>query len=266
MPLIGSPDSPNPHYFYTRSAYHWYDVLEMQRLFEFRLERLRGGRYLVYLMKSTIMITLIACLLATTVDARLGESLRQIESRIINTSPRKAVEYDSDAFHAMLGNQAKVEKPYQKLLETLGELGVELDEHYYWKTDRPEKVATSNDIENRPDSGWDYHILLYKGQSAIEFYRRLGKSLDEYELNLLLEVNKSTAWTVVDKRDLPEVRLFDYNYELSDGRLRAVKVRNFGLMIYESALETKAAEKLAKASAAEDGDNRESAPGAVLGF
>ena len=216
-------------------------------------------------MKLPITITLLACVLATCLDARVGESLRQIESRLINTSPRRAVEYNTEAFIEMLG-KSKSDKPYQKLLDTLSEADIEFEAHYYWKTERPDRIATSNDIEEKPSSGWDYHVFLYKGQSAIEFYRRLGKSLDNYELQLLLEVNKSDAWTVVNKKDLPEERIFDYTYERADGRLRAVKVSNIGLLIYETALETKAAEMLAKASTAEDSDQKAAAPGAVLGF
>jgi len=108
-------------------------------------------------------------------------------------------------------------------------------EYDYFKTDdgSPAVKKMGNPASA---TGWELYVYDYKQVSVLEIYHRLGASLEDAEVEALLNVNHgSSTWTrnhvdssrtaLLDS-DSTDASFIGYDYERVDGLLRAKRVGN----------------------------------------
>jgi len=95
----------------------------------------------------------------------------------------------------------------------------------YWKS------AVANQLSN--DNGWMMHVFYVGGRSALEAYRRVGDSLNEFEVRALLAANRGTSSWRKMSNDGGGTSGIGYDYELEDGSMRA-KQQGDWLMIFST--------------------------------
>jgi hypothetical protein len=132
----------------------------------------------------------------------------------------------------------------------------DLNEHIYFKTDDGSPAAAKLQPILPTITGWEYHIILYKGISVLEIYRRIGVPLADAEVNHLLDVNRNGATWGRDSADgagtddntdylagggdntsnTPADTYLGYTYQRDDNKLRAIRKGN-DLVIFSTGLD-----------------------------
>lgn len=151
--------------------------------------------------------------LATETEARVGESIREIESRL--TTQRTGLRYPDHRVEALIQHRSV---PYRGLLEFFPE---QVEHHLFYKP-AEDRRASNRDIEeqNFPE-GWHLHVVTLRDNSIFEAYRRLGAPLTDAEVEGLLLMHRGTSkWVRVSSNERGD-SAFDYQFEREDEKLRA---------------------------------------------
>ena len=114
--------------------------------------------------------------------------------------------------------------------------------------------------------GWDLHVLYLRGESVLEVYKR-SRTISEYEFNMLLKLQAAGGfWKKVERNtkaaedgEESPPTAFGHDMERSDGKVRAKKLGDDSLLVYNAELDTRLT-RSRKASL------RELAPASVSGF
>lgn len=148
--------------------------------------------------------------------ARVGETQGALEKRILQPGLGKLFSRVSDA-------AKDKEKPRKKdddyLKDIRAMVPADAHEMTYWKS------AVANQLSN--DTGWKIEVLFVGGRSVLESYRRVGDSLNEFEVRGILALNKGNSSWKKSGRDNSGVNGIGYDYELEDGSLRAKQQDNW---------------------------------------
>lgn len=139
-------------------------------------------------------------------------------------------------------------------------------ERRYWKSAVPNMLSNEN--------GWRVHVFFHEGRSVLEAYQRVGDTLSEFEIQIILRANQgSSEWRKVEPESLEtKSSAIGCDYQLADGSLRA-RVTGDWLMVYSVKLDSHVREqlRLIQQSNLHQQEERErlrqiAAPGSTAGF
>jgi hypothetical protein len=190
------------------------------------------------------------------VFARVGETQDVIERRMLQPNLGKV-------FFRSKDKDAKEEK--ERLKEEREQIFNDAQKFFpddtresvYWKSALANKMSSEN--------GWKVHVFYMGGRSSLEAYRRVGESLNEFEVRALLAVNRgNSVWKKVDQKG-GGINGIGSDYELEDGSMRA-KQKGDWLMIFSARLDTYVIEQQKTAKALSDREAERKAPESVIGF
>jgi len=162
--------------------------------------------------------------------ARVGETQADVERRILQPNLGKLY------FRAKDKDKESRDAERERLREERELPFAEAEQFFpadarlavYWKS------AVANQLSN--DNGWKVHVLYVGGRSALEAYRRVGDSLNEFEVRALLAANRGgSSWRKMSN-DGGGTSGIGYDYELEDGSMRA-KQQGDWLMIFSTRLD-----------------------------
>lgn len=205
----------------------------------------------------------VACLLAillltNPLDARVGESRSDIESRLTAAG---GIQYRD---RAIVSNRSRG-MPYTRYMQYLDTMGT--FEIYYKTFDGTRAKPSEIEVKNR-NPGWELHVFYANDRSVMEIYSST-EEITEYELNQLLAFNSGGAyWEKASKEAIqeaaentedPRPSAFGYNFERSDKRLRASTGNKSTLLIMSADFDIKLAQ-------VEESDLQQSAPVSTRGF
>lgn len=208
------------------------------------------------------LIASLAALLATLtlVQARVGESQTQLESRLL--SDRTAVKIPSRDVTAKLEHRSV---PYRGLLRHLPQ---EFEHVIYYKPAERARASRA-DLSAEFPEGWEVHVIYHRGRSLFEAYRRNGAGITRYEEEGILLLNRRDSYWKRIPQDQARDTAIGYNYELDDGTLRAFRQGPY-LIIYNAEMDKKLKEAIdairAEERAEADALAQQKAPDSLQGF
>lgn len=211
-------------------------------------------------------LLLIASVLTSSLSARVGETLGDVERRILQPNLGKLFfrVKDKDKDQREAERQQQREEREQPFHAARPFFPGETVERIYWKS------AISGQLSN--ENGWKVHVFFVGGRSVLEAYRRVGESLNEFEVRALLAANRgASSWKKISGEG-GGTNGIGYDFELEDGSLRA-KQQNGWLMIFSAKLDgyvveqQKAAKEIRDRELAEQKlEQQNKAPESVAGF
>lgn len=212
-------------------------------------------KYPVQLLSLAVfsVILLAGFLTPAEVDARIGETQRSIEGRLLSAG---GIVYRDDGVEA---NRRKG-MPYTRYADYFPST---VEVRIYFKTDDGRKPTSSEVDSNRMSAGWDLHVVYLSGKSVMEVYKR-SKAMSEYEFNQLLAIHAGGSfWKKVEKDEVGEeeemISAFGVDMVRDDGLVRAKKMGSDTLLVIDATID----EKLAGLKTS---DLLEKAPLSVSGF
>jgi len=162
--------------------------------------------------------------------ARVGETQDAVERRLLQPNLGKVYfrAKEKDVNPRELERQQAREEKDQPFHDSRPYFPSDTREGIYWKS------AVANQMSS--DSGWKVHVFYAGGRSMLEAYKRVGDSLNEFEIRALLSANRgASSWKKVSG-DGGGTNGIGYDYELEDGSLRAKQQGNW-LMIFSTKLD-----------------------------
>lgn len=203
---------------------------------------------------------------APSAFARVGETQDVVERRILKPNLGKTFfrpkSKDKDDRNAERERQK--EEREQPFYEVRKFFPAGTTEAVYWKS------ALSTQLSS--DNGWKVHVFYMGGRSGLEAYRRMGESLNGYEVRALLAANRgASSWKKVTVEGGGTSGIA-YDFELEDGSLMAKQQGNW-LMFFSGRLNTYVIEqqKIAKELSDKEAEalkleQQAKAPESVMGF
>jgi hypothetical protein len=158
--------------------------------------------------------------------ARVGETQEELERRLFQPfigkfQPR---EKNPDPFKE---EEALRHQPFHEFRPLFPP---SIREGKYWKSSVPNVLSNEN--------GWRMHVFYHDGRSALEAYQRVGDTLNEFEIQNILNAHQGASeWRKIEP-DTLEARAsaIGCHYQLADGSLRA-KVINGWLLVFSVRLD-----------------------------
>lgn len=210
-----------------------------------------------------------ACLVAGAVicpcllQARIGETQDVLEKRLLQPGLGKL--YPRTPATADAAKDRPRKKEDDPLKDIRSFLPGETREMLYWKS------AVANQLSN--DSGWKVDVFYVAGRSVLEAYKRVGDTLNEFEIRGILNANRgSSSWKKNGDASGGDVNGIGYDYELEDGSMRA-KLQDNWIIVFATKLDNYVMQQQQVAKAAKDAllnqQKREQAlkaPESVSGF
>lgn len=158
-------------------------------------------------------------LAAGAVQARIGDTPEQMSARMLQPDLGKNFTWPRD-FSERDKERERREfplTPFNHLLPTTAE---DWREQIFWKS------ALRKQLSN--DDGWRVHVFHLKGRSVLELYRRVGSSLNEFEINAILgRMRGNQTWRRVARKDNADTVL-GYDFELGEGAEATLRARRQG--------------------------------------
>jgi len=201
--------------------------------------------------------------------ARIGDTPEQMSSRIMQTNVGKNFYWPRDMSPREKERQLRdiPLTPFSHLLPTAAE---EWKEQIFWKSA----------LHRRPsdDDGWRVHVYYLNGRSVVELYRRVGKPLNEFEINAILSrMRGGQTWRRVPKKEgqKQEDTILGYDFALGEEGADVLRARKQGdwLIVYHKRFDDYLAarkerwdETEAQRKAELAVENEKSAPISVDGF
>ncbi|HSH94287.1 MAG TPA: hypothetical protein VK968_09085 [Roseimicrobium sp.] len=206
-----------------------------------------------------IFITLVASL---SVSARVGETQDEFERRILQPSVGKFVPKDKNADPSR-EEEIQQQQPFNQFKVNFPE-GTR--ERKYWKSAVPNMLSNEN--------GWKIHVFFLSGRSVMEAYQRVGDSLNEFEIQIILRANQGVSeWHKVESDSAEaQASVIGCDYQLADGTMKARIVGDW-LMVYSAKLDAHLKEQIKLSEAARASQHEEkvrqqqlNAPATTSGF
>ncbi len=192
--------------------------------------------------------TQVAALLALSVivfpavlGARVGETQDVLEKRLLQPGLGKI--YPHASADASKDKDKFRKKDDDPLKDVRLFLPVETREMLYWKS------AIANHLSN--ETGWKVDVLYVAGRSALEAYKRVGDSLNEFEVRGILNANRGNSSWKKMSNDGGGVNGIGYDYELEDGSMRA-KQQDSWIIVFATKLDNYVMQQQVIAKAASD--------------
>lgn len=217
---------------------------------------------------ASISAAVLSLCLISPLCARVGETQADVERRMLQPNLGKTFFRSKPDDPREERERAKEERE-QPFYEVKKFFPAEKKEGIYWKS------AMSTHLS--PDNGWKVHVFYIGGRSTLEAYRRVGESLNEFEVRALLGMNRGgSSWKRVERKEGEgrggETGGIGYDFELEDGSMRA-KQKGDWLMIFSTRLDTYVVEQQKLAKELRDKENEKlkqeqqaKAPESVMGF
>lgn len=167
---------------------------------------------------------LLSCF-ASVAQARIGDTPEQMAGRMLQPNMGRYFSWPKDMTEKERTKQEN-ENPLKQHAYLLPTGAGEWQEQIYWKT------ALKSHLSN--ESGWRIHAYFYKGHSVVELYRRVGDSLNEFEVTAILaRLRGADTWRKVDRKQNGDTVL-GYDFELGDEASPVLRARRQGdwLVIY----------------------------------
>ena len=197
-------------------------------------------KYPVQLLSLSVfsVILLAGFLTQSESEARIGESQRSIEGRLLSAG---GIIYRDDAVEA---NRRKG-MPYARYTDYWPS---SVQTRIYFKTADGRKPTSSEIDSNRMSAGWDLHVVYLSGKSVMEVYKR-SQSMTEYEFNQLLAIHSGGSfWKKVEKGEQAEneeeekiISAFGVDMVRDDKAVRAKKMGSDTLMVIDAVIDEKLA-------------------------
>ncbi len=172
-----------------------------------------------------IVVVLSLILTASWAQARVGETQAQLEQRMLKEGLGKVFSISKNTSERDRDKLDK-ENPLSGLRLYFPEGTKDV---VYWKTSIKQRINA--------DEGWRLYVVYYRGVSVFEAYKRVGTKLSEFEINALLNRNRSSdaPWTKVPKDEAKE-SAFGYGYKLTkeDTDVLRAKVQGEALLIFSA--------------------------------
>lgn len=211
-------------------------------------------------------IALAFLLAAAPVQARIGDTPDQMSARMLQpdlgrifTWPREMTprERERQMRESPIG-------PFAHLLPTSAE---DWREQIFWKS------ALRKQLSN--EDGWRVHVYYLRGRSVLELYRRVGPSLNEFEVNAILaRMRGQETWRRVAKDDNVDT-IIGYDFELGAPGAESLRARRQGdwLLVFHKRLDdylvarkARWDESEAQRRAEQEAEQKQTAPVSVDGF
>ncbi len=169
----------------------------------------------------------VGSLLFVPVQARIGETREEFEHRLLQPFVGKTIPHDKTADPIKEAEMLRLQ-PFNDI-RVFSPPGI--IERRYWKS------AVAHQLSN--DSGWRVYVFYLDNHSAMEAYQRVGDSLSEFEIQIILKANHGgSEWNKVSAESVAgQASAIGYDYQLADGSLRA-KIQENWLIIYTAALDS----------------------------
>lgn len=152
-------------------------------------------------------------------SARIGDSPEQMAGRMLQPNMGKNFSWPKDMPEKERTKQENENplKPHAYLLPTATG---EWREEIYWKT------AIKSHLSN--ENGWRIYAYFYKGRSSVELYRRVGESLNDFEVaGILARLRGADTWRKVERK-LNGETVIGYDFELGDETAPVLRARRQG--------------------------------------
>lgn len=217
-------------------------------------------------VRGAVVLSLFAAVSVQSLSARVGETQADVERRILQPNLGKLYFRTKDKEKD--NGQAERERPREEkdlpFNEAKKYFPADVREGVYWKS------AVANQLSS--ENGWKVHVFYAGGRSALEAYRRMGESLNEFEVRALLSANRgASSWRKMSNEG-GGTNGIGYDYELEDGSMRAKQQGNW-LMVFSTRLDNYVVEqqKIAKDLKEKETDRlrleqQAKAPESVTGF
>jgi hypothetical protein len=198
--------------------------------------------------------------------ARIGESAAEVEQRFTQPDKGRIYRFPKDM-------------PERERERLLREVPIRQYDHLLPKEGWEEVIYWKSAIDGQLDreDGWRVHVFFYNGRSVYEAYRRVGPSLNEFEVRAILNFNRSgQTWRRLEGEAVKASEsLLGYTFELGDPATPLLRARQQGewLIIYHATLDARLNESKRRWDESEavrrEGERRrqaETAPASVDGF
>lgn len=198
--------------------------------------------------KVTPLLVLCVLISPAALHARVGETQEMVEKRLLQPGvgklyPRPAEPKEKDkekdkdkdkdkdkktAKDREAERQQRKEAQDDPLKDVRAFLPADIHEMFYWKS------AIASQLSN--DTGWKVDVLYISGRSVLEIYKRVGDSLNTFEVKGILNANRgNSSWKKVTNEG-GGTNGIGYDYELEDGSLRASQQDNW-IMVFSVRLD-----------------------------
>lgn len=206
----------------------------------------------------------LAILSATGAYGRVGETVGALEYRLLDSRPRRGLEYPRDMRDIKL---ADGKLPYKAALKYMEAANLNYEVKLYWKTADSERAVTTNNIKDQKNPpGWDLYVVYVNDVSVMELYRRNGADISPFEAEGVLAANRAYSfWNQINEAD-QYYTFFGYQFERSDGDVRAIQLNKQQLLVFDSHFDRDLVEAKAKLDKKRELDTRDDAPLSIEGF
>ncbi len=187
----------------------------------------------------------LACSGLNCLEARIGDNIDQMNGRMLQPSIGKFFSWPKD-MDERAKERALKENPLYPFASLLPTAEDDWREQIYWKS------AMSKQLSN--EDGWRVHVYFLRGSSVLECYRRVGNSLNEFEINALLaRVRGNQTWRKIPRKENGETVL-GFEYELGENGQESLRARRQGdwFIIYHKRLDDLLVARKAKWDALEE--------------
>jgi hypothetical protein len=155
--------------------------------------------------------------LISSAQARIGDTPEQMSARMLQPDMGKALSLPKDTDVRDRERRDFPLTSFNYLLPTSAE---DWREQIFWKS------ALRRQMSN--EDGWRVHVFYMKGRSVLELYRRVGSSLNEFEINAILgRMRGNQTWRRVPKTENVDTVL-GYEFELGEGAEATMRARKQG--------------------------------------
>jgi hypothetical protein len=171
--------------------------------------------------------------------ARIGDTPEQMAGRMLQPNMGRYFSWPKDMPERERTKQEN-ENPLKQHAYLLPTAGGEWQEQIYWKS------ALKSHLSG--ESGWRIHVYYYKGRSAVELYRRVGESLNDFEVTAILaRLRGAETWRKVDRKQNGDTVL-GYDFELGDEAAPVLRARRQGdwLVIFNARFDAFLVERKAR--------------------
>ena len=152
-------------------------------------------------------------------QARIGDTPEQMAGRMLQPNLGKNFSWPKDMSEKERTRQEN-EHPLKPHAHLLPSAAGEWQEQIYWKT------ALKSHLSN--ENGWRIYAYFYKGHSAVELYRRVGESLNSFEVTAILaRLRGGDTWRKVERIQNGDT-VIGYDFELGPETAPVMRARRQG--------------------------------------
>lgn len=170
-------------------------------------------------LATSFTLAFFACSIAV---ARIGDTPEQMSSRLVQTNVGKTFYWPKDMAPREKERQLR-EIPLSGFSHLLPTAAEEWKEQIFWKSALHRQPSD--------EDGWRVHVYYLNGRSVVELYRRVGKPLNDFEINGILgRMRGNQTWRRVPKKEgqKQEDSILGYDFALGEEGADVLRARKQG--------------------------------------